>query len=55
MKQLMTPKQVAERFNVTVKTIYKWAESKTLPSVKLGYLLRFEQDAVESFVENGRS
>jgi excisionase family DNA binding protein len=55
MKQLLTPKKVAERYDVSVKTIYKWAESGRLPSIKLGYLLRFDPDAVEAFIDNGRS
>lgn len=54
-KQLLTPKQVSEQLNVKTKTIYKWAESGTLPSIKLVYLLRFEPDAVQDFIDKGRS
>jgi excisionase family DNA binding protein len=54
-KQLLTPEQVAERLNVSEQTIYKWSRKRKLPSIKLGYLLRFDADAIEEFIDRGRS
>jgi excisionase family DNA binding protein len=54
-KQLLTTKQVADRMNVSQQTIFKWSRKGILPGVKLGYLLRFEPDAVEEFIASGRN
>jgi len=49
-KKLLTVKQVADRVSISVLTVYKWAESSKLPSIKIGYLLRFDPERIEQFI-----
>jgi excisionase family DNA binding protein len=54
-KNLLKIKQVAELLQISVHTAYKWVESGKLPSVKLGYNLRFDPDRIEKFIANGET
>lgn len=49
---LLDVPQVAERLNVSERSVRRWAYEKRLSSVKLGKLLRFKQKDVEQFVED---
>jgi excisionase family DNA binding protein len=51
----LTVKQVAALLQISHHTAYKWAESGRLPSVKLGYILRFDPDQIEKFIANGET
>lgn len=44
--QLQTIDQIAELLQVTRRTIYRLIDSKQLPHLRIGYVLRFEPDAV---------
>jgi excisionase family DNA binding protein len=55
LRKLITAKQVADCLSISVHTVYKWAESGKLPSVKIGYLLRFDPDRIEKFIANGEA
>jgi excisionase family DNA binding protein len=50
--KLMTLAQVAELLNVKPKTIYDWTHRRRIPCVKLGRLLRFDQDEIERWVKS---
>jgi excisionase family DNA binding protein len=54
-KNLLTVKQVSEMLGISIHTAYKWAKSGRLPTVKLGYLLRFDPDRIEKFIANGET
>lgn len=43
---LMTPKEVAELLNVNVRTVQLWAANGTLPSYRMGRLLRFQRGEI---------
>ena len=47
---MLTVKQVAERLNVSEKTVYSWAFSGYLPGHKLGDLWRFEEGEFEEWL-----
>lgn len=48
---LLTPKQVAERLSVSVRTVYQWLEEGRLPAVRLSErVTRVPEDAVEALV-----
>ena len=47
----MTVEQVADLLQLSPQTIYKWAAAKKLPSIKLGYMLRFEPDRISQWIE----
>lgn len=54
-KNLLTIKQVSEMLNISVHTAYKWSASGKLPSVKLGYTLRFDPDRIEKVIAKGET
>jgi excisionase family DNA binding protein len=47
---LLTPEQVAKRFQVKERTVLDWLRSGHLPGVKLGRLWRIQPEAVEAFL-----
>lgn len=56
ISRLLTAHEVAERFNCSPKTTYKFASSGALPSILPGgsRALRFDLQDVERFLEAGR-
>ncbi len=48
---LLKPEDVAQRLNVALVTIYKWAHSGRLPCIKLGKSVRFRQESVEKLLD----
>lgn len=52
---MLSVKQVAEMFNVSEFTIYKWAKSGKLPSFTIGGLIRFEYDEIMAYIRKGDS
>jgi excisionase family DNA binding protein len=45
---LLTAAQLAERWQVPVRTIYAWAKRNEIPHYRAGRLLRFAPDEVEN-------
>jgi excisionase family DNA binding protein len=45
-RRLLTAEELAALLNVSEKTVYRWSKSGSLPSVRLGTLVRFEPAAV---------
>ena len=54
-EKLLTPAQVAERLQITERTVYGWLRRGTLPALKLGRLWRIRQDDLEAFLEGARA
>ena len=54
-EKLLTPKQVAERLQVTERTVYGWLRRGTLPALKLGRLWRIRSEDLEAFLESARA
>lgn len=50
MDQYLTPNDVAERLQVHVETVLRWARAGELPGAKLGQQWRFRPGDVENFV-----
>ncbi|MFA6100434.1 MAG: helix-turn-helix domain-containing protein [Patescibacteria group bacterium] len=46
-KKYLRPDEVAEYYEVNVKTVYNWASTGKIDSVKIGGMLRFEKESVE--------
>jgi excisionase family DNA binding protein len=44
---LLTARQLAERWQVPVRTVYAWAKRNAVPHYRAGRLLRFDAVAVE--------
>lgn len=51
MDQLSTPKQLSERLQVNLSTIYKWVHYKYVPCVKMGDLIRFREKKIDEWVD----
>ena len=54
-EKLLTPEQVAERLQVTERTVYGWLRRGKLTALKLGRLWRIRQDDLEAFLEGARA
>lgn len=48
---LVTPKEVAEKLGVTVKTLYYWRDKYEVPYVKFDRLIRFAPSKAVSKLE----
>ena len=48
---MLTPRQVAERFNVSLSAVYMWGRQKKLPSIKVGQCVRFYERDVAAFIK----
>ncbi len=51
MENLLKLGEVAEMLRVAPMTVRKWVYKKMIPVVRVGYLYRFRQSDVESFIE----
>ena len=56
LKRLLTPAEVANLLQVEVKTLAQWRSNGLveLPFVKLGSSVRYEESAVQAFIEAQR-
>ena len=54
-EQLLTPAQVAERLQVTERTVYEWLRDGRLVGLKLGRLWRIRSEDLEAFLERSRT
>ena len=54
-EKLLTPTQVAERLQITERTVYEWIRGGKLTALKLGRLWRIRQDDLEAFLEGARA
>jgi len=52
--KLLTIKQVAEMFSVSVTTIYRLVDSRSLPFYKVSGVLRFSLADVEIYLQQAR-
>lgn len=52
--QLLTVDQVAEMFQVSKVTIKRWVKGGVLPVTRVGGVVRFEQDAIQKVIEDGK-
>ncbi len=49
-EKLLTPEQVAERLQVTERTVYRWLTEGRLKGVRLGRLWRIRPEAFDAFL-----
>ena len=54
-EKLLTPAQVAERLQITERTVYEWIRGGKLTALKLGRLWRIRQDDLEAFLKGARA
>jgi len=53
LEKLLTPAQVAERLQVTERTVYRWIDAKELKATKLGRVWRIKEEDLEAFLNKG--
>ncbi|WP_083267029.1 helix-turn-helix domain-containing protein [Mycolicibacterium porcinum] len=46
----LTPRQAAERLNVSTATVYRWIADGVLPSLKVRQVVRIRPEAIESLL-----
>jgi len=51
-QELLTVRQAAQLMSLSQDTIYSWAASRKLPTVRLGRALRFRRDDIEKLISN---
>ncbi len=54
-EKLLTPTQVAERLQITERTVYEWIRGGKLTALKLGRLWRIHPEDLEAFLEGARA
>ena len=50
LRDIMTPKQVAEYLQFHVMTIYRYINQGKIPALKIGARYRIKREAVEQFL-----
>lgn len=55
LEQLLTINQLSEVLQIKVPTIYGWVHEDYIPYVKIGRLVRFEEDEVFKWLERKKS
>ncbi len=54
--QLLTPAQVAHRFNVSRSTITRWTQQGTLPVIRIGKgIVRYQAADIDRLMSEGLS
>ena len=51
--ELMTANELAEYLGVTSDTIYRKARTGEIPSIRIGRLLRFSRETIETWLRQG--
>jgi excisionase family DNA binding protein len=54
-RQRLTTKQLAQKFQVTTRTIQAWRDSGKLPYIRINSrLIRYDEDAIDRALANGK-
>ena len=51
MRKLLKPEEVGEMLGVKSSTVYKYAMSKRIPSIKIAGNLRFDPEKLAKFID----
>jgi len=49
----LSVEEIAEHLGIKKDTVYKWVKSKSMPSHKVGRLLKFQVTEVDQWVREG--
>jgi len=52
-KSLLTPREVAKFFSVTLRTVYNWCEEGKLKYVKVGGVIRIYRFSIIEIIKEG--
>jgi excisionase family DNA binding protein len=51
MEKLLTIEELSSLLGVEVSTLYIWTHRKTIPFIKLGKFIRFEEAAIQTWLQ----
>lgn len=51
MSSLLNAKQAAKLLNINVFTLYSLSRRKTIPTIKIGKLVRYDQNDLETWLQ----
>lgn len=49
--EIMDINEVSAYLKVSKRTVYKWVSQRMIPSIKIGRLLRFRKEDIETWLE----
>lgn len=52
---MLTPEELAEKLNISKRTIYTWVSEGRLPAYKMGKKLRFKESEIDDWVLEQRA
>lgn len=55
MDELLTPKELCQRYKISIHTLYKWTALGTIPCVRIGKTIRFRQSDLLRWEEQAKS
>lgn len=55
MSKLFTCKEVAERYNVKIITVWDWIRKKKLPAIKIGKSYRITENDLKAYEESAKT
>lgn len=55
MDELLTPKELCQKYRISIHTLYKWTALGRIPCVKIGKTLRFRNDILLKWEEQNKS
>lgn len=50
-KEYYSPKEIAETYNLNIRTVYAWIRQGRLKAIKLGDLWRIPKDSLDDFLK----
>ena len=54
-KHLLTVEETAMYLGLSKGTLYNWAHQRRLPFVKMGWLIRFDKNEIDQWIEKRRT
>jgi len=55
MDELLTPREICQKYRISIFTLYKWTALGTIPCVRIGKTLRFRKDILLEWEEQQKS
>jgi len=52
MKCLLTTEQTAQLLGIKAWTLRSWVSQRKIPFIKLGRLVRFDEEAIRAFIQD---
>ena len=50
-QRYLSPQELSQYLNLSIQTIYEWTSQKKIPYIKLGRLVKFDQQEIDEWVK----